>query len=366
MYRQCVRCVMDSSDPKINFDGAGNCNHCVGLLQLKDTLIKKHKFGTGHLEKIITKIKSAGANKKYDAVLGISGGVDSCYLAYQLKKHGLRVLLVHMDNGWNSEEAVHNIKTMVQNLGFDYESYVLDWEEFRDLQIAFLKASVPEIETPTDIAIPGALHKIAAKHGIRYIISGGNIASEGMMPATWHYNPKDTRYIKTIHRKFGSGNLRKFPLFKYTYEFYCKFFKGIHMVYLLNYIDYDKTLAQDEMEEQFGWKRYGGKHYESRFTRFVQSYILPVKFNIDYRRLYLSTQICFNKITKAEALEILKAPMYNKEVAEKEAAFVCKKLGLTNEAFEEIMATAPKYYFDYKNDEKKLNFIYSFYNKLFK
>src|SRR5688572_6692619 len=226
-YQQCTRCVMDTTDPEIQFDELGVCNHCTGFLQKLEEVKALRKFGEEHLDEIIQKIKDSGKGNKYDALLGVSGGVDSTYLAYLLKQYGVRTLLVHLDNGWNADDANLNIKNIVKKLGFDYESYVLNWEEFKDIQLAFLKASVVEAETPTDISILGALHSMAAKYGIKYIISGGNLATEGILPKMWHYNAKDTTYFNYIHKTFGSGKAPHFPNFGFKTELYYKFIKGI-------------------------------------------------------------------------------------------------------------------------------------------
>lgn len=364
-YQQCTRCVMDTTDPEIRFDEKGICNHCTGFLERLQEVKTLMKFGQEHLPAIIQKMKDAGKNKKYDALLGVSGGVDSSYVAYLLKQYGVRTLLVHMDNGWNSEDANLNIKNVVKRLGFDYESYVLNWDEFRDIQLAFLKASVVEAETPTDIAIQGALHRTAAKYGIKYIISGGNLATEGILPKMWHYNQKDTTYFKFIHQKFGQKKARYFPNFGYQAELYYKFIKGIKIIYLLNYVAFNKAQATKLLETELGWKNYGGKHHESRFTKFVQSYLLPKKFDLDYRKATLSSQICSGEITRQQALEALKAPIYNEEVVEREKEFIAKKLGISKAELNEIIDRPGKYYYEYPNDEKKLNFIYNVYRRFF-
>ena len=365
LYQQCLRCVMDTSDPEITFDTRGYCNHCTNYFEntANDSYlgVESDKI----LKKIIEKIKRNGKNKEYDCLLGISGGIDSAYVAYLLKKWGLRVLLVHLDNGWNSEMAVNNIKTVAEKSGFDYESYVLNWEEFRDLQLAFLKASVIEAETPTDIAIPGALHQMAARYGIKYIISGGNNATEGILPRSWHYDAKDTRYIKAVQQKFGSRKLTTFPTFGYWKEIYYKFVKGIRIVYVLNLTPYSKDNAMEILEKEFNWKRYGGKHHESKFTAFVQSYLLPVKFDLDYRKATLSTQICAGEVTREQALEELSHISFNPEQIKYDIEYICKKLNIPEEYFGSILNTPPKTYRDYPNNEKRLKFIYAIYKKFF-
>ncbi len=356
---------MDTTDPEIQFDEKGVCNHCTGFMKQLEEVKALKKYGTEHLGEIVGKIKKDSKNRKYDVLLGISGGVDSTYVAYLLKNLGLRTLLVHMDNGWNSDDATLNIKNVVKTLGFDYESYVLDWEEFKEIQLAFLRASVVEAETPTDIAIQGALHSVAAKFGIKYIISGGNMATEGILPKMWHYNQKDTKYFNAIQEKFNPKKVRKFPNFGFEKEFYYKFIKGIKIIYLLNYVDFNKAEATKLIQEKLGWKNYGGKHHESRFTKFVQAYLLPKKFDLDYRKATLSSQICSGETTREEAIEALKAPIYNEEVMEREKEFIAKKLGISKPELDKIIDLPPKYYYEYPNDEKKLNFIYRIYRKYF-
>lgn len=364
-YQQCVRCVMDTTDPEIQFDEKGICNHCTNFLKRREEVKAMKKLGTEHLAGIVEKIKKKGKNKKYDVLLGISGGVDSCYVAYLLKQYGLRTLLVHVDNGWNSDDATINIKNVAKKLDFDYQSYVLDWEEFKDIQIAFLKASVVEAETPTDIALLGALHKTAAKNGIKFIISGGNLATEGILPKMWHYNAKDTKYFNAIQKTFGTKKISKFPNFGFKKEMYYKFIRGIKAVYLLNYVDFNKEEAMKVLQTKLDWKNYGGKHHESRFTKFVQSYMLPKKFDLDYRKATLSSQICDGKVTREEAIEALKLPTYQAEDMEKEKEYIAKKLSLSKDQLNKIIDLPGKYYYNYPNDEKRLNFIYSIYRKYF-
>jgi N-acetyl sugar amidotransferase len=354
---------MDTSDPFIVFDKDGNCNHCVEFFEKTSKLVYQGEESDKELAIALKEIKEQGKNNQYDCLIGISGGVDSCYVVYKAKQLGLRPLAVHMDNGWNSEEAVNNIKKVCGKLNVDYQSYVLDWEEFKDIQLSFLKASIVEIEIPTDTAIPAALHKVADQHNIKYIISGGNYATEGILPDSWFYDPKDFKLLKAIQSEFGTKKIKSFPAFDYKKEIYYKFFKGVKMFYLLNYIPFSKEDAMKTLQEELDWKYYGGKHYESKFTGFVQSYIQPVKFNVDYRKATFSTQICTGEMSRADAIKELEKPPYNPDKIDQEKEYVAKKLGVSPEEFEGILNLPPKTYRDYPNDEKKLKFIYKFYRK---
>lgn len=357
---------MDTSDPDIVFNEKGECNHCTEFIDKRARYKYQGEKSDRELSSLVTEMKAAGKGREFDCVLGLSGGIDSSYAAYIARKHGLRVLAVHMDNGWNSEEAVLNIRNIAKKLDVEYESYVLDWEEFKDLQLAFLKASVPEADTPTDIAILSALHKVAAKHGVKYIISGGNFSTEGILPKTWHYNAKDLTYFNHIYKKFGKGKLRKFPTFGFMSEMYYKFVKKVKMVYMLNYVPFDKEEAMELLKKELDWKYYGGKHYESKYTGFIQSYYLFEKFGIDYRRATFSSQICVGAVDRETALEELKKKPYSDEKIAEEKKYIAKKLGVSHEEFEKILALPPHWYRDYPNDEKRLSFIYDTYRKLFK
>lgn len=364
-YRQCTRCVMDTSDPEIVFDAEGRCNHCTEYVQRIAGLVYQGGESDSALEAMFAQVREAGRGRPYDSLIGVSGGVDSSYVAYLAKKHGLRPLAVHMDNGWNSEEAVKNIKRVCSKLGVDYQSYVLDWDEFKDIQLAFLKASIIEMEIPTDVAIQGALHKVAAENGIRYLLSGGNLATEAIMPRCWFYYPKDAKLLKSICRLFGKRKPKTFPTFDYPTEIYYKFFKGIKILYPLNHVAYVKDDAMKLLKEEFDWVDYGGKHHESKFTKIVLNYIQPVKFNVDYRRATYSTQICMGTMTREEALEKLKVLPYDPVRIEEEKDYVAKKLGVTPSEFEAILKLPPRSYRDYPNNEKFLQFAYGSYRKLF-
>ena len=365
-YRQCNRCVMDTSDPEITFDLDGNCCHCVEFIDKRS----KHRYqGTASdhaLERLLQSVKQSGKGRDHDCVIGVSGGADSSYLAYLVKQHGLRPLAVHMDNGWDSEKAVTNIRNVTERLKIDYESHVLDWEEFKDLQLAFLKASVPEAETPTDMAIPAALHAVAARHNIKYILSGGNLATEGILPLSWHYDVRDLKYFNYIRKTFGTIKSGTFPTFGYKREIYYKLIRGIRVMYPLNFVSYEKQAAIKLLTEEFDWKPYGGNHHESRYTKFIQSYYLFEKFGIDYRRPGLSIQICDNSISQDDAIDQLSSKPYDPDEVEIESQYISKKLGISRCEFDRIIESPPKWYRDYPHDRKKLRFIYDTYRLMFR
>lgn len=364
-YRQCTRCVMDTSDPEITFDEQGQCNHCTEYYERLSKLTYEGGRTDKELPRLIERIRKAGRRKEYDCVIGMSGGTDSSYVAYMARKLGLRPLAVHLDNGWNREEAINNIRNVCSKLDIDYESVVLDWEEFKDLQLAFLRASIVEVEIPTDVAILGALHRIADQVGVKYIISGGNYATEGILPESWFYDPKDARLLRAIHRRFGKRKLKSFPTFSFRQELYYKLLKGIRLIYLLNHVPYSKKQAMELLEMELNWKYYGGKHYESKFTGFAQTYIQHVKFGIDYRKATYSTQICTGELTRVEALELLKSPPFVPDIINDDITYVCKKLGITAAEFENIMNAQPKTYRDYPNNRRFLKLMYVIYRLLY-
>lgn len=360
----CSRCVMDRSDPEIEFDKEGHCNHCRAFFARAAGLIYHGEESDRQRDAMIERIRTAGKGRPFDCVVGVSGGVDSSYTAYLASQWGLRVLAVHLDNGWNAEEAVRNIQRLCTTCKLDYESYVLNWLQFRSIQLAFLQASIVELEMPTDVAIQGALHQVAARNRVPFILSGGNLATEGILPRSWFYYPKDSRLLGAICRRFG-GQLKGFPSFDVQTELYYKFVRGIRILYPLNLVPYEKEQARATLQEHCQWLDYGGKHHESRYTRFVQSYIQPVKFGIDYRRAALSTDICRGRISRAEALAELHKPPYNPETLSDDKAYVAKKFGLSMEEFEAILQRPRRSYRDYPNNEKLLDLVYSTYRKWF-
>ena len=348
---QCIKCVLDTNDdPDISFDAAGVCSYCHSYKISKKKNVLEGKAAENKLQELVRSIKEKGNNKKYDCLVGLSGGVDSTYVGYLAKQYGLKVLAMHFDNGWNSELAVKNIENIVNKLGFDLCTYVVDWEEFKDMQLSYLKASVVDIEILTDHAIFGALYKTAKKYNIKYILSGTNVATESILPKDWAYNFYDSINIKDIHKKFGTIANKSFPFFNINTRYFNQIFKDIRIVELLNIIPYIKAKAKSTIINELEWRDYGGKHYESIFTRFFQGYICPVKFGFDKRKAHLSNLVCSGQISREEALSELKQPIYNSEQLKIDKEYVIKKFGMTTEEFEQYMtkpnvnhATYPSY-----------------------
>lgn len=337
-YQQCAISVMDTiADPNIRFDENGISNYYYEYQEAEKAFVHKGSAGEAALNRLVAQIKEEGKGKQYDCITGVSGGVDSTYLALMAKKLGLRPLIVHFDNGWNSELAVKNIENIISKLGFDLYTLVVDWEEFKDIQLAYLKASVVDIEAITDHAIIGTLHKLAAENGIKYILSGSNIVTEQVLPSNWIWSKGDAVNIKAIHARYGTVKLKTYPFFSAKDFLYYRKVKGITTVTPLNYLPYNKAAVKETIIKELEWRDYGGKHYESVFTRFYQGYILPVKFGIDKRKAHLSTLIFAGQITKAEALAELEHPIYNQEQMQIDLEFVLKKFNLSMEEFEALM-----------------------------
>lgn len=339
-YIICSRCIMDTTVSDIIFDERGICNYCTDYYKLRSNLIYNEKTKAEALNKILLEVKKEGRDKGYDCILGVSGGLDSSYALYNAVKLGLRPLAVHLDNGWNSELSVYNIKELVKRLDVDLYTYVIDWEEFRDLQNAFLKASVIDIEMLTDNAIKAALYKIAIEKKIKYIFAGTNFVNEGMrMPANWGHMILDKEYIMEIYRKFGSGRkLSTYPaigLFQYLKY---RFAYRIRWISFLNYLHYDINKAIQVLAEEIGYRPYEKKHYESIFTRFYQGYILPKKFNVDKRKVHYSNLICSGQMTREDALVLMAKDTYDDWCAlNEDKVYVLKKLSISEDEFEQYL-----------------------------
>jgi len=364
-YRVCAKSVMDTnSDPDIRFDKDGISNYFYDYHQRAKLRLFNKPEDPERLTEIITKIKQAGIGKEYDCIIGVSGGVDSTYIAYRAKELGLRPLAIHFDNGWNSELAVKNIENTLNKLNIDLLTYVIDWQEFKSLQLAFLRASTPDGEIPTDHAIFALFFKIANENGIKYIINGNNFETESVMPLTWSYGHIDWKYIDTINRQFGTSRLKTYPTITLLKYFYYTFIKGIRIISLLNYMPYNKVQAMDLLQSKLDWKYYGGKHYESIYTRFYQGYILPKKFNIDKRKAHISSLIFAGQMTREQGFEELKKPIYPEHLFKEDLDFVLKKLGMSPDEFDKILNLPNRTFLDYPNQYRLLNKLRNILNKL--
>jgi N-acetyl sugar amidotransferase len=356
-YKVCSRCLMDTSDSEIVFDKHGVCNHCLRYDILKDTRTIPRENAAGEMRRLVEKIQLKGKNKEYDCIIGVSGGVDSTYVAYLAKKNGLRPLAVHLDNGWNSDLATKNIHKVLKKMDIDLVTHVIDWREFKSLQKSFLNASVPDGEIPTDHAIDAILWKTADKYNVKFILSGMNFATESLSVPTWAYGHSDWKYIRSIHKKFSGSKLSSYPRFGFMYLFYVNFVKNIRIASLLNYIEYDKSETIKLLERELDWVSYGGKHYESIYTRFYQGYILPKKFNIDKRRGHLSDLVNSGQITRDEALIEIDKPPLSEEMLCDDKLFVMKKLDYTEESFAQMISSENKTFKDYPNSYSFVQFL---------
>lgn len=357
-YQICANCVMDTSAIEIIFDEKGVCNFCRDFEVLANkTIWRPLEIRLNELKESIIKIKDLGKFDKYDCLIGLSGGVDSSFLCYWAKQEGLRPLVVHFDNGWNSELATINIERIIQKTGFDLYTYVINWEDFKDLQLSYIKASVIDIEVPTDQLIFASLYRIARKFKVKSIINGNNISSEAILPCSWIYADKlDIVNLTSIHKQFGTRKLKNFPKLSLTQQYvYSKLF-NMFSLSPFNLLDYDKNKAKEFLIKEFAWCDYGGKHYESVFTRFYQGYILPRKFKVDKRRAHLATLVAAHLMKRNEALEELKQPTYNPELQKQDYEYALKKFDLRREEFEKYMNQPPVPHVKYGTQWDKKHF----------
>jgi aminotransferase len=347
----CSKCVMDTSDPEISFDENGVCNHCREFELVTSRNWFPDEDGARRLSKIVEAIKKEGHDKEYDSIIGLSGGVDSSYLALKVKEYGLRPLVVHVDAGWNSELAVSNIEKILRHCGYDLHTHVVDWEDMRDLHLSYLRSGFSNQDVPQDHVFFSSLYHYAIKNNIKYILSGGNIATEGIFPKTWHVgSAMDSINLKAIHHKFGVNPLRSYKTISfYEYYIWYPFVKKMRTLRPLNYMPYDKPMAMKELEERIGWRSYGRKHGESLFTKVFQNDYLPRKFGFDKRLPHYSSLIVSGQMTREEALIKLKEPLYNSEELEIDLDYFCKKLRITREQYEGFINGRSSKYADYSN-----------------
>lgn len=351
-YQICTNCVMDTTDSKIVFDEKGVCDHCKNFYA--DILPNWHTDERGwlFLQEIVDKIKKEGEGKYFDCIMGVSGGIDSSYLTYIAKeKLGLRPLVFHVDGGWNSQVAVHNIEMLVEKLGLDLYTEVIDWEEMRDLQLAFFKSGVSHIDLPQDHAFFATMYNFAEKYKIKYILTGANISTECVRnPLDWLYYGTDTLQIRDIHKKFGQRPLKNFPLSNILrHKIYLRYIRGIEVVTPLNYVPYHKEDAMHFLVDQFGWQKYPQKHFESRFTKFYEGYWLPKKFGYDTRRVQFSSLILTKQMTREDALEKLSKPAYDDNTIAQDFEYIATKLGISTTELQSYMDAPNKTVSDYKS-----------------
>jgi len=344
----CSEGIWDSTVPGIAFDSQGVSNYC----QMQKTLMQMYprgKQGKKIWSGIIRNVKRKGKRKKYDCIVGVSGGVDSSYLLYLLSIQGLRVLAVNLDNGWSSDIAVKNIKQMTSALGIDLETYVIDYEEIKDLLRAYMRAGLPWIDIPTDIAIKATMYNSALKLGVKYVFRGNDFRSEGKQPREWTYG--DSRQLKYIHNRFGnSRKLKSFPNLPFWKIFYAGFIRGVKEIRPYYYLEYSKQDARRFLAEKFGWQDYGGHHHENIFTKFAIGHWLPEKFGIDKRKITLSAQVISGKITRAEALKMIDQRIYTKSQLDKDIAYIKKKLDISDKEYADIWRSKNKDYLDYPSN----------------
>jgi N-acetyl sugar amidotransferase len=361
-YQVCKRCIMDTSDPQIVFTETG-CNHCDTATKILVALEVAKSNGQS-FQNTIEQLKQAGRGKPYDCVIGVSGGVDSSYVAYLLKKNGVRPLAVHLDNGWNSELAVKNVENIVRKLEIDLVTHVIDWPEFRDLQKSFFKAGVIDIEMLTDHAIMACLFQTAKKNGIKQIVLGNNYATESSMPPAWVHRKSDLTNLRSIHKKFGAMKIKTFPVLGTFQLYFMRYALDYLCTNLLDKISFDKESALNTLETELAYKRYPFKHYESVFTRFYQGFILPRKFGVDKRRSHYSALISSGQLTRSDALQMLEKPVYLGQMLKEDRTFVLKKLGFSDSEFNAYLDAKNTSHSAYPSDNTTWELLLGIKNRL--
>lgn len=354
----CSNCVMDTTDSNITFDDQGVCDHCNDFYQNVEPNWHTDDRGHKELESIVAKIKMEGKGKDFDCIMGMSGGADSSYLLHMaVKEYGLRPLVFHVDGGWNSELAVNNINVMIDKLGLDLYTEVINWEEMKDFQLTYFKSGLSNIDVPQDHAFVATLYNFAEKHKIKYILNGGNISTECVRnPLEWLYYGTDMAQIKDIRKKFGTRELKTYPFSSVLrHKIYLRYIRGVEVIKPLNYMPYIKEEAMQFLLDEYGWRPYPQKHFESRFTRFYEGYWLPKKFGYDTRKVQYSSLILTKQMTREDALEKLKKPAIDEEQARLDFKYIATKLGITIDELQSYMDAPNKSYKDYKNSESMFN-----------
>ncbi len=357
-YKICNNCVMDTSDSAISFDENGVCDHCQNFQ--KNILPNWHtdEIGKAQVVKLVEDIKLSGKNKEFDCILGMSGGLDSSYMLHLVvTEFGLRPLVFHVDAGWNTDLAVNNIQVMIDKLGLDLYTEVIDWQEMKDFQLAFFKSGVPHLDIPQDHAFIATLYHFANKHNIKYIMNGGNYSTECVRnPLEWLYYGTDMAQLKDIQRRFGTKKLKKYPFSPILFhKVYLRYLRGVKVVKPLNYLPYTKKMAIETLSSKYGWTPYPQKHFESRFTRFYEGYWLPTRFGYDTRRVQYSSLILTGQMSRSEALKKLEKPAYNPETIDEEFEYIATKLGISVKELRYYHEMPLKTYRDYRNQEAMFN-----------
>lgn len=343
---------MDTSDPSISFDSNGISNHYYDFQENVLPNWKNNAQGEAEISKLFDHIRSNGKGKDFDCILGLSGGLDSSYMLHKaITQYGLRPLVFHVDGGWNSDVAVSNIYKLVNTLNLDLFTEVIDWHEMQRFQLAMFKAGVPHLDTPQDMAFIAVLYKFAAKHGIKYILNGGNISTECvLMPLQFIYWATDTLQIADIFKKTKTPSLRNFPFSSILYhKFYLRYMKKVKVIKPLNFMHFDKKSAESELSRLYNWTPYPQKHFESRFTRFFEGYWLPNRFGYDMRRNQLSSLILTGQMSRDNALKILESPPLDPLESRREFKYISDKLCIAESELQQLFEMPLKYFYDYKN-----------------
>ena len=354
LYQICRCCVMDTSDKAIAFDDHGVCDHCSDFRTNVKPSWRPNHLGRADLDRVIAKIKLDGMRRSFDCIIGMSGGLDSSFMLHlAVKEFGLRPLVFHVDGGWNTDIAVNNIQVIVDKLGLDLYTEVINWEEMKDFQLAFFKSGVPHLDIPQDHAFIATLYHFANKHGIKYILNGGNISTECVRnPKEWLYYGTDMAQLKDIQRQFCTCKLETYPFSSVLFhKVYLRFIKQVQVIKPLNFMPYTKADAIQTLTTEYGWKAYPQKHFESRFTRFYEGYWLPTRFGYDTRRVQFSSLILTGQMTRDEALEKLKTPAYDPATIDDDFDYIATKLGITVQELRSYHEMPKKSYKDYKNQE---------------
>tara|TARA_R110002072_G_scaffold224998_1_gene382118 strand:+ start:39149 stop:40249 length:1101 start_codon:yes stop_codon:yes gene_type:complete len=350
---------MDTTDSKIIFDENGVCDHCNTFYKEIKPFWHTDEKGKKALDEIVSKIKKQGKGKDFDCLMGMSGGIDSSYLLYKMvTEFGLRPLVFHVDAGWNSQLAVNNIERLVDGLKLDLYTEVINWEEIKDLQLAFFKSGVPHVDVPQDHAFFATMYKFASKHNIKHILTGGNYSTECVRnPLEWMYYQSDSIQLRDIYKIHGTAKLKDYPVTNILWhKVYLPYLKGIKLIRPLDFIPYDKDAAMQELIDKFGYQKYPQKHFESRFTRFYESYWLPEKFGFDTRKVQFSSLILTGQMSREDALAKLSEPGYDSETIKQDFEYVATKLGIAVDELQGYMDAPNKTYKDYKSQESIYNF----------